>query len=185
MAAARKHLTPEQYLAREARAKERSEYVAGEVFAMVGSTPTHNKIAGNAYIALVAALKKKPCAVFMSDVKLQIAAADAFFYPDVMVSCGDTLDQSKNYVSDAQLVIEVLSPSTEKNDRAEKLIAYRKLPSLKEYVLVSQDKRQVEVYRRQDLGWLHLVFEREQVVKLESVGVKLPLRTIYEDTKVA
>ena len=135
---------------------------------------------------LVGALKRRPCEVFMSDVKLRVAKLDAFFYPDVMVNCGATVDQSKLFLTDAQLVIEVLSPSTEKLDRDIKLNAYRKLPSLQEYVLVSQDKRQVELYRRgPDIGWTYLSFARDRLVKLESIGLKLPLNTIYAGTKVA
>jgi Uma2 family endonuclease len=102
-----------------------------------------------------------------------------------MVSCGAQVDQSRLFLTDAQLVIEVLSPSTEKVDRDLKLNAYRKLPSLQEYVLVSQDKRQVELYRRgPDIGWTYLSFARDRVVKLESIGLKLPLNTIYAGTKV-
>lgn len=151
---------------------------------MVGSSAAHNKIAGNLYIALVQGLKKKPCEVFMSDMKLHVGKADAFFYPDVMVTCARG-EQSRSWVSEAELVIEVLSPGTERFDRDQKLFAYRKLPSLREYVLVSQDKRRVEVFRRgTDVGWLHVVFEGDQVAKLESVGLKVPLRLIYEKIKV-
>ena len=117
--------------------------------------------------------------------KLRVAKLDAFFYPDVMVSCGIALDQTKAFIADAQLVIEVLSPGTEKVDRDLKLKAYRKLPSLQEYVLVSQEHRQVELYRRgPDVGWTYLSCEGDETIKLESVGLKLPLRTIYADTKV-
>lgn len=186
MTAAHKRLSADQYLAREDRAKERSEFVAGEVYAMVGTSLLHNRLSLNFSRALITALAKKPCQVFMSDVKLRVAKLDAFFYPDVMVSCGIALDQTKLFITDAQLVIEVLSPSTEKVDRELKLKAYRKLPSLQEYVLVSQEQRQVELYRRgPDVGWTYLSFERDQVIKLESVGLKLPLRTLYAGTKLA
>lgn len=185
MTAAQKRLSAEQYLAREERAKERSEYVAGELYAMVGTSLLHNRLAGNLFTALSVGLRKKPCQVFIENVKLRVAKLDAFFYPDVMVSCGLTHDQSKHFVSDAQLVIEVLSPSTEKVDRDLKLKAYRKLPSLREYVLVSQERRQVDLYRRgRDIGWTYLSFEGDQTIKLESVGLKLAMRTIYADTKV-
>jgi Uma2 family endonuclease len=185
MTAAQKRISAEQYLVREARAKTRSEFIAGEVYAMVGTTLLHNRLAGNIYASVRGAIAKKPCEAFMTDVKLRVAKLDAFFYPDVMVSCGAQIDQSKLFLTDAQLVIEVLSPSTEKVDRDLKLNAYRKLPSLQEYVLVSQDKRQVELYRRgPDIGWTYLSFARDRVVKLESIGLKLPLNTIYAGTKV-
>ena len=185
MTAAPKRLSADQYLAREERAKQRSEFVAGEVYAMVGTSMLHNRLCLNFSGALLAALAKKPCHVFMSDVKLRVEKLDAFFYPDVMVSCGVVLDQTKSFLSDAQLVIEVLSKGTSNIDRELKLQAYRKLPSLKEYVLVSQARRQVELYRRgPDVGWTYLSFEGDQTIKLESVGMKLPLATIYAGTKV-
>lgn len=185
MKPAQKRLSPEQYLAREKRSKERHEYVAGEVFAMVGTSLAHNTIAGNLYIALVQSLKKRRCEVFMGEVKLHVAKADAWFYPDVMVTCAKDLDPSQSVLTDAELVIEVLSPGTARFDRDVKLFAYRKLPSLREYVLVSQDKRRVEIFRRgPDVGWLHVVFERDQAVRFESVGVKIPMRRIYEKIEV-
>lgn len=185
MALALKRLSPEQYLAREARAQTRSEYVAGELYAMVGATLRHNRLALNVSRALLVGLAKKRCQVFMSDVKLRVSQLDAFFYPDVMVCCGVELDQSKVFVEDAQLIIEILSSSTEKIDRDLKLKAYRKVPTLKEYVLISQERRQVELYRRApQIGWTYLSFEGDETAKFESVGLKMSLSAVYASTSV-
>lgn len=186
MTAAKQKLSPEEYLAQEERTQERHEYVAGEVFAMVGTTPLHNQISLNVAFALRTALKGRPCRVFMSDVKLRVVSANAFYYPDVFVTCGAANPaQEAKLAVDAQLVIEVLSEGTSAYDRGDKLHAYRKLPSLQEYVLVSQDLRRVELYRRgPDVGWTFLTFERDEVVKLASLNFELSLATIYEDTGV-
>lgn len=186
MTAAKQKLSIEEYLAQEERTQERHEYVGGEVFAMVGATPLHNQISLNLAAALRTALKARPCRVFMSDIKLQVQKADAFYYPDVFVSCGEAVPgKDSKFATDAQLVIEVLSDSTGAYDRGDKLHAYRKLSSLQEYVLVSQDLRRVEVYRRgPGAGWTFLTFERDEVVRLASVNTELPLSAIYEDTDV-
>lgn len=186
MTAAKQKLSLEEYLVQEERTEERNEYVAGEVFAMVGTTPLHNQISLNVASALRTALKGRPCRVFMSDLKLRVISADAFYYPDVFVTCGAaTPGKEAKLAVDAQLVIEVLSDSTSAYDRGDKLHAYRKLPSLQEYVLVSQNLRRVELYRRgPDVGWTFLTFERDEVVKLTSLNLELPLAAIYEDTDV-
>lgn len=189
---ARPHpLTETEYLAAESASPIRHEFVAGEVYDMTGGSQRHNRISGNIFIALSLALKGKPCQVFISDVKLRVAQANAYYYPDVMVACADqaTAANDAQVVEDPVLVLEVLSPGTEATDRREKLTAYRKLPSLREYVLVSQDRRQVEVYRRQAEGvqvggWLYVTFEPEDTVSLESVAVEMAMGDLYLGTDV-
>jgi Uma2 family endonuclease len=186
--AERHTLTEAEYLAFEASASIRHEFVAGEAYAMAGGTLRHNRIAGNAYIALSLALKGKPCQVFMSDVKLHVARDSAYYYPDVMVACGEQAAAANDaqVVTDPVLVVEVLSPTTEATDRREKLAAYRRLPALVEYVLISQDARQVEIYRRQgDINWLYIAYEPGDTVEFASVGVSLPLAELYAGTDVA
>lgn len=184
MTAAEQKISVEQYLVGEERSEERHEYVAGHVYAMVGGTIRHNQIALNIASTLRALLKGGPCRALINDVKLRVEEVDAYFYPDVFVNCAPG-QVGKNAVTSAPLVIEVLSESTSNYDRSEKMLLYRKLSSLKEYVLVWQDQRIVEVYRRADVGWTHLIFERDDVVKLESVNAELPVSTVYEDTDVA
>lgn len=186
MTAAQQKMSVEQYLAAEERSQERHEYVAGEVYAMVGASRHHNKIAGNLFVALATKLRDKPCDVFMSDMKLRVEKASSFFYPDLFVSCGDTRPQGNApYATDAQVVIEVLSESTSHHDHTDKLNAYRKLGSLKEYVLVSQERRFVEVYRRSEVGWSHTTLEGNDMLRLESLNFEILLAALYHDTDVA
>jgi Uma2 family endonuclease len=180
-------LTREAYLVMEAAARQRHEYVAGAVYAMAGGSQRHNRIALNLAARLLVHLAGRPCQVYMSDVKLFVAAAEAYYYPDVMVVCGEAQATAGTaLVVDAPvLVVEVLSEATESIDRREKLAAYRRLPSLQEYALVSQDRLEVELYRREgDIGWLYLCYEPGDVVQFASVGVDLPLAELYAGTDV-
>ncbi|MFU2489955.1 Uma2 family endonuclease [Thauera sp. WH-1] len=138
-----KPLDESEYLALEARSPVRYEYVAGEIFAMTGASVRHNIIAGNLYTALRTHLRGTPCRALMEGVKLYLKKERSYFYPDVMVTCESRLlelDAETQLVDSRALIIEVLSPSTEGIDRREKLRAYRTLPSLKEYAMVSQDE---------------------------------------------
>ncbi len=178
-------MTVAEYLASELSAQVRHEYVAGQVFAMAGGNLRHNRIALNLASALLSGLKGKPCQVFMSDVKLHVARLDAYYYPDVMVSCSDVakIADENQAVNDAVLVVEVLSPNTEAIDRREKLMAYRRLPGLLEYALVSQDVQQVEIYRRQgDINWLYLTYEPGDSVEFTSINLRLSLAELYTGT---
>ncbi len=180
-------LSEADYLVFEEKAPLRHEYVGGEAYAMSGGTLRHNRISGNAYISLSMALKVKPCQVYMNDVKLHVARDSAYYYPDVMVTCSEqaTAANESQVVSDPVLVVEVLSPSTEATDRREKLHAYRHLPSLQEYVLISQDTQQVEIYRRQgDIGWLFITYEPGDTVEFASVDVTVPLADLYAGTDI-
>jgi Uma2 family endonuclease len=189
MQLAEKHaLTEAEYLAFEEAAPIRHEFVAGEAYAMSGGTLRHNRIATNTLVALMSHLKGKPCQTFMSDVKLHVARDSAYYYPDLMVTCAGqaTAANESLMVSTPTLVIEVLSPSTEAIDRREKLHAYRHLPSLHEYALISQDMQQVEIYRRQgDVGWLYITYEPGDTVEFASVGVALAIAELYAGTDVA
>ncbi len=193
MQLAEKHSFSEaEYLAFEEASPIRHEYVGGEAYAMSGGTLRHNRIAANALFTLMSNLKGKPCQVFMSDVKLHVARDSAYYYPDVMVTCSEQASAANEsqVVNDPLLVIEVISPSTEGTDRREKLAAYRHLPSLQEYALISQDTQQVEVYRRQgEFGqlsnWLYITYEPGDVVEFAAVGVTLPLADLYTGTDIA
>ncbi|BCX82985.1 hypothetical protein MIT9_P2576 [Methylomarinovum caldicuralii] len=174
------YITVEDYLEGEPRSDVRHEYVAGQVFAMVGSTLGHNRVAGNIYTRLRRHLHGTPCSVYMSDVKVRIKAADAFYYPDVVVSC-EAADPSALYLTEPVLVVEVLSPSTETTDRREKRLNYQKLPTLKEYVLVAPETVQVEVYRRGQGGWeeVEIYGPEDTAVRLISLDLAIPVAEIY------
>lgn len=181
-------LSEADYLAREEESRIRHEFVNGEMYAMSGGTQRHNRIAVNMAAALLAGLRGKPCQVFVNDVKLNVARDEAYYYPDVMVACGESYRMAGDAksVTDPVLVVEVISPSTENIDRREKLASYRRLRSLVEYVLISQDKQQAEIYRRQgDIGWFYLSFEANDDVTLSSLDISVPIQDIYAGTDVA
>jgi Uma2 family endonuclease len=168
------------YLEGERVAQVKHEYVNGQVFAMVGVSRAHNTIALNLAVALRQHLKGGPCHVYLSDVKLHVGQGldERFYYPDLFVDCRP--GQGDRYFSDTpKLVVEVLSASTERTDRAEKLDAYRSLASLEEYLLLSQDRKRAELYRRAT-GWVHETFTGDADLRLDSVDLALTLDEIYE-----
>jgi Uma2 family endonuclease len=179
-------VTEVDYLAGEQQAEERHEFIAGEVFAMTGGSLRHATLGGNIFAALRSHLKGSPCRVFMTDVKVRVARDNAYYYPDVVVTCDARHAElgSDQYVVEAPtLIVEVLSSSTEGVDRREKMFSYRKLASLKEYVLVSQSERKVEVFRRTgDVGWDKLTHDPSDPVELVSVSLVLSMDEIYDDT---
>src|SRR5690348_2993556 len=146
-------LSVEQYLAGEQEREVRHEYVAGEIFAMAGTTDAHNQICRNIYVAIHAHLRGGPCRLFMADVKARgLAEGQNFvYYPDLMVTC-DPRDTEPLYKSYPKLIIEVLSESTERHDRTEKFWNYIQIETLEEYVLVAHDRVMVTVFRRSN-GW--------------------------------
>ena len=146
------HFTFEDYLAWEETQTERHEYIGGEVFAMAGGSTVHNALSGNAYIALRSQTRGTPCRVYMADVKLQVEAADASFYPDVFVTCSAADAGRRTVQEDALLIVEVLSPSTEGRDRGDKFAAYRLLPSLQTVLFVAQGQPHVEAFSRNTDG---------------------------------
>jgi Uma2 family endonuclease len=173
-------VSPAEYLEGEKAARVRHEYVDGDVYAMAGGTKAHNEVAGNFYGLLRAHLRGTPCRVFMGDVKVHVAWdwRERFYYPDVVVGC-EAGDTDPYVVEQPKLVVEVLSDSTERDDRSDKFYAYRRLTSLEEYVLVAQEVRRVEVYRR-ETGWDLEVYETEGDFNLRSVGLDLTLAEVYE-----
>ena len=182
-------LDESEYLTQEARSPVRHEYVAGEIFAMTGASVRHTIIALNLATALRTHLRGTPCRALMEGVKLYLKKERSYFYPDVMVTCEPRLlelDAETQLVDSPALIIEVLSPSTEGIDRREKLRAYRTLPSLKEYALVSQDECKLELYRRRgDIGWDIITFEPGDAVEFASVELQMPIAEIYFEAGVA
>lgn len=181
-------LDESEYLALEARSPVRHEYIAGEVFAMTGATVRHNIISLNIATALRTHLRGTPCRALMEGVKLYLKKERSYFYPDVMVTCESRLlelDAETQVVDSPVLVVEVLSPSTEGIDRREKLRAYRTLPSLKEYAMVSQDECRVELYRRRgDISWDIITYEPGDPVEFASVELTMPMADIYFEAGV-
>lgn len=141
-------ISVDAYLAGETLTDIKHEYLDGEVVAMGGASAKHGLVAGGLYAALLPHARRKGCQLFMADMKLRVDHADQtyFYYPDLLLAC-DREDREPYYRRRPCLVVEVLSPGTERIDRREKLFAYQTIPSLREYVLVDPDKRCVEVYR--------------------------------------
>lgn len=176
----------QEYLDGEQRSDVRHEYLAGQVFAMAGAGRTHNLIAGNAFAQLRAAIRGTTCQAFMADMKVRVDANDAFYYPDVAVTC-QASDSDEYFLNAPCLVVEVLSPATEAIDRREKLMAYRTLPSLRYYLLVSQEKRQVECHTREaDDRWHIFVTEGTGSLEILCDGFRadFSLEDIYEGVRL-
>ncbi|KAA6187065.1 Uma2 family endonuclease [Thiohalocapsa marina] len=175
-------LDVETYLQGELESEIRHEYVAGEVFAMGGAAEAHNRISLNLAFHLRAASRGTPCGVFISDMKVRVQEHDAFYYPDVLLTC-DPHDAHPLYKTSPCLLVEVLSASTEVRDRREKLLAYRSLASLRDYLLVAQDQRRVERYRhREDGDWVYEVFEAGTLhLGCDALAVDISMDDIYED----
>jgi Uma2 family endonuclease len=171
------------YLAWEETQPERNEYIAGEVFAMVGVRQSHNVATGNLYNALRRELKGSPCRVFIESVKTAIEAANCFFYPDVVVTCDPRDRLTPAYVSHPVLVVEALSDSTVAFDRGAKFAAYRKLESLQDYVLIDVAAQSVEVFRRNpENHWVLYDYGVGDTVELASLSLNLAVEEILEDT---
>lgn len=174
------YLSPEAYLLGENDRSDgiKYEYINGQVYAMAGASRAHNLVAGNFFLSLGNHLKGSRCHAYQSDMKVGIRSLreNHFYYPDVQVSCAD--EQDRYYNASPCLIVEVLSDSTARIDRYEKLIAYRLLPSLQEYVLCAQHAPFVEVYR-QRTEWQAEYFTSGDTFLLESVGLEMAVDDLY------
>jgi Uma2 family endonuclease len=176
------YVSPEEYLAAEATSPVKHEYRDGEIYAMAGGTDAHNQIAGNLYALLRANLRGSGCRTYFADVKARIEVLNLFYYPDMMVTCDDRDLASSAVKRHPCLIVEVLSDSTEAFDRGDKFTDYRQLESLQEYVLISQTRPQVEVFRRNAEGlWVLHPFGEGDEVALTSVGWAGAIADLYED----
>ena len=175
------------YLESEETSEVRHEYVGGEVHAMVGGTLRHNRIAMNLSRLLADRVEGSPCQVFMEGVKLHVQAADSVYYPDVLVHCGSSVAGEAKVLQDATLVVEVLSESTMETDRREKLVAYRKLPALRGYWIVSQAEQRVEVHERDAAGqWKATAYGAGEAIPSDWLkGEPFALAGFYAGTDIA
>ena len=173
-----------EYLEAEKDSPVRHEYIDGQIYAMAGASDRHNRIAGNFYNRLDDHLGDGPCEPFISDMKVWVSQT-VFYYPDVVVAC-DGPGADAYYRKQPRLIIEVSSASTERIDRSEKLLAYKHVKSLKEYVIVSQDGVHIEVCRRgPGERWIWQVLtELADELRLESVGLTLTLGQVCRRVKL-
>ncbi len=176
--------TPDEYLTLERKAEYKSEYVNGAIFAMSGASERHNVIVLNIGASLHAQFRNRPCRVYASDMRVKISQTCLYAYPDIVALCGEPQfdDAQKDILLNPAVIIEVLSPSTEAYDRGGKFEHYRKLASLAEYLLVSQEKPRIEHYVRQpdNLWLLSEASSLQDTVHLPSIDCSLSVADVYE-----
>ncbi len=183
------YLTPEEYLAIERAAEYKSEYYGGEMFALAGASRRHNLVTLNIGAELRARLRGKPCISFANDMRVKVDRIGKYTYPDVVVACGEPRFESSDQdtLLNPVVIVEVLSESTEAYDRGQKFEHYRGIESLREYLLVAQDRYRVEQYLRQDDGrWIFTeISGADSTLVLSSIGCEIPLNEIYHLVELA
>ncbi|HYW13482.1 MAG TPA: Uma2 family endonuclease [Longimicrobium sp.] len=176
-------MTPAQYLSTEREADYRSEFVNGRVQPLERSNRVHNLIVGNTSAELWGQLRGGPCEVYVNDMRVKVEQTGMYTYPDIVGVCEapELEDEHVDTLLNPGIIIEVLSPSTERYDRGEKFAHYRRLPSLQEYVLIAQDTRRIDHYRRNGDSWVMTeVSGLGAELVLASVGATLTLADIYD-----
>ena len=176
--------TPEEYLLLENQAAYKSQYVAGEIYAMAGAEPEHIDIVRNLTVALEAQFGDRPCKSYSTDMRVRAEAGEMYTYPDVVALCGEPrFDRSSRpaVLLNPQVIFEVLSPSTEAFDRGEKFFRYRTLPSLTDYILVASEFMHIEHCVRQEKGaWMMTEYRQPgDELPIRSLEVRLTLAQIY------
>jgi Uma2 family endonuclease len=184
------YMTVEQYLALDESSDAKYEYLDGYVFLlrppssayddeaidMAGGSIAHGAICAQLSYLLVGALRGKPCRAYSSDTRTKLSEK-RYLYPDVVVACGE---QAGPMLTNPTVVIEVLSPATEKRDRGAKFNTYKGLPTVQEYVLVGSEYRSIEVHRREGTFWRMYHYRTGDQVELTSIGVRFPFDEVYE-----
>lgn len=173
-------ITVNDYLQGELNSDLKYEYINGEVWAMVGVRRSHDIITTNLIAAIHGHLRGSACRVYSGEMKVRVQTIsdDCFFYPDLHVTCASS-DTDDLYNTQPKLIVEVLSDTTERYDRAEKFHHYRKLASLEEYVLIAQDMRRIECYRRDD-SWDLALYQQQGRVHFKAIDLELPIEDIYD-----
>ena len=188
MTVALPRLTPAEYLARERKSETKSEFIGGQVLAMAGASEQHNLITLNVGAELRAQLRRRPCRVYPSDMRVRIDELGTYTYPDVTVVCDEPRfeDDQRDTLLNPTAIVEVLSKSTERYDRGRKFQAYRTLASLTEYVLIAQDRVYVEHYVRQPEGFwlLSEATELSAEIQLPTLNCTLSLADVYDKVEI-
>lgn len=177
------HISVEDYLAGEKTSPVRHEYVDGVVYAMAGGTMRHSRLGKNIYSRLERHLEGSACEAFIFDTKVRVSPK-IYYYPDVVVTCEQLADDALEIIA-PRLIVEVLSDSTAATDRREKLREYRTVPTLHEYLIISQNEMRVELFRRQekDIWQLLILTQPEDSLTLESVGLTVTLAEVYRNVQ--
>lgn len=180
-------LSAEEYLALDRAAERKSEFLEGDIFCMSGVSFQHDRIQMNLIIELAAQLRDRNCEVFSADVRVGVSAK-MYTYPDLSIVCGKLVagDEHQDILLNPAILFEILSPSTEKYDRGLKFQHYRTIESLKEYILVDQDKIRIEQFTRQpDNTWTLRDYQSPtDQLKLSTVNVSVPLQRIYDRVEI-
>ncbi len=169
------------YLEGEKVSQVKNEYIDGEVYAMAGTSKNHNRLIKNILRKLENHLNGSDCEPFIVDIKVRVEKMNRFYYPDLVVVCGED-SEDEYYAVKPKMIIEILSPSTSLTDRREKMFAYKEIESLREYVMIEQNRMYAEIYRRRDDGgnlWDWIEFEAGEEIEIASVDFKMPMTEIY------
>ncbi|MEB3828571.1 Uma2 family endonuclease [Phormidium sp. CCY1219] len=180
------NLTPEEYLELESQSAIKHEYINGEVYAMAGTTDTHNTIALNLAMLIRSHLRGTECRVYFAEVKARLEQRNCFYYPDLFVTCDPQDRETSTYKRFPKLIVEVLSESTEAFDRGDKFNDYQTLDSLEEYLLVNTRHQRVEIFRRNEVGgWLfHAYSATDENFTLESINLTVAFAELYEEVNL-
>lgn len=178
-------ISVQDYLEGEKISEVKHEYLDGEVYAMAGTSKSHNRIIITLLSKLSDHLRGSGCEPFFVDIKVRVEKMNRFYYPDIVIVC-DEDKEDEYYATKPKVIIEVLSPSTSLTDRREKMFAYKEIESLVEYVLIEQDKMYAEVYRRREDSdlWDWIEFFPDEEIEFASVDFKMPVKDIYEGVEL-
>lgn len=181
----RPKISVENYLENEKISDIRHEYIDGEVFAMAGTSKSHNRIIGNLVERLKSHLRGGDCDTFFVDIKVRVEKFNRFYYPDLLIVCGEDAE-SEYFTTKPKLIVEVLSPSTSLTDRREKMFVYKEIESVDEYILIEQDRVYAEIYRRRRDSnlWDWIEFFPDEEIEFASVNFKMLLSEIYEGVEL-
>ncbi len=172
------YISEQDYLEDEKHRDIKHEYFDGEIFAMSGGSRNHHRLSGNVFGEFRNHLKGTPCEAFQSDMKVRADKGNKYFYPDVVVSCTKG-DSDSHFEEFPRLIVEVLSKSTRKFDQTLKRLVYQTIPSLEEYVLIEQDRVEIQVFRRAD-NWQSSYYYIDDDITFTSIGLTLPVLELYQ-----
>ncbi|RRR78673.1 MAG: Uma2 family endonuclease [Candidatus Viridilinea halotolerans] len=178
-------ISADEYLAHEQTSDQRHEFYAGLVIAQAGGSALHNRITMNTLNSLYLQLQQRPCHVYGSDMRVNVPLKQSYVYPDVTVVCGDEqfADANQDILLNPVVIIEVLSPSTERHDRGRKFEIYRSIATLQEYLLIAQDTRRIDHFVRQSekLWMFSSISAEEGELWLPSIQCMLHFEHVYRD----
>lgn len=172
------YISEETYLEDEKMRDIKHEYVDGEIFAMAGGSISHQRIISNLVINIGTHLKHTPCEVFSSDIKVRADSGKKYFYPDALVVCQND-DKDAYYTESPRIIVEVLSNSTRKFDKNLKRHIYQSIPTLEEYVLIEQDRVEIEISRK-STNWQPVFYFIDDDITFESIDLTLPVLELYQ-----